>query len=104
MRLARALLKRWDVGVRTISTVALLLAVALHDCAGRTVVPVADTRLPPQQLADAMHGAWVRFARDGDPGWPRYDVQHRATMRFGLTPSVVEDPYARERQLWAGLR
>jgi para-nitrobenzyl esterase len=59
---------------------------------------------PPQQLADAMHGAWVRFARDGDPGWPRYDLQHRATVRFGLTPSVVEDPYARERQLWAGVR
>jgi para-nitrobenzyl esterase len=59
---------------------------------------------PPQQLADTMHGAWVRFARDGDPGWPRYDLEHRATMRFDLTPSVVEDPYARERELWAGVR
>ena len=48
--------------------------------------------------------AWVRFARDGDPGWPRYDLEHRATMRFDLTPSVVEDPYARERELWAGVR
>jgi len=27
-----------------------------------------------------------------------------ATMRFDLTPSVVEDPYARERELWAGVR
>lgn len=25
---------------------------------------------PPQDLADAVHGAWVRFVRDGDPGWP----------------------------------
>ncbi|MFD9941030.1 carboxylesterase/lipase family protein [Nonomuraea sp. NPDC059023] len=24
----------------------------------------------PQELADAMHAAWVRFARTGDPGWP----------------------------------
>lgn len=24
----------------------------------------------PQALADAMHAAWVRFARTGDPGWP----------------------------------
>lgn len=24
---------------------------------------------PPQQLAEAAHAAWVRFARDGDPGW-----------------------------------
>jgi para-nitrobenzyl esterase len=59
---------------------------------------------PPQQLADAIHAAWVRFARDGEPGWPRYDLAHRATMRFDLTPSVVEDPYARERELWAGVR
>ena len=59
---------------------------------------------PPQKLADTMHAAWVRFARDGDPGWPRYDLAHRATMRFDLTPQVVEDPYARERELWAGVR
>ncbi|OUC98684.1 hypothetical protein CA984_06060 [Streptosporangium minutum] len=24
----------------------------------------------PQAVADAMHAAWVRFARTGDPGWP----------------------------------
>nr|WP_300339249.1 carboxylesterase family protein [Actinomyces sp.] len=23
----------------------------------------------PQELADAMHGAWVRFVREGQPGW-----------------------------------
>ncbi|WP_157248342.1 carboxylesterase/lipase family protein [Nonomuraea typhae] len=33
---------------------------------------VARTAGPgaPQALADAMHAAWVRFARTGDPGWP----------------------------------
>ncbi|MER6514300.1 carboxylesterase family protein [Nonomuraea sp. NPDC001636] len=33
---------------------------------------VARTAGPgaPQTLADAMHAAWVRFARTGDPGWP----------------------------------
>ena len=30
----------------------------------------------PQELADAMHGAWVRFAVDGDPGWQRWDDTH----------------------------
>ncbi|GAA3178388.1 carboxylesterase family protein [Blastococcus jejuensis] len=59
---------------------------------------------PPQQLADAMHAAWVAFARDGDPGWPRYDLARRATMRFDVTSSVIDDPYARERDLWAGVR
>ncbi|MFC0037517.1 carboxylesterase/lipase family protein [Actinomadura rayongensis] len=29
---------------------------------------------PPQPLADAMHGAWVSFAADGDPGWAPYDA------------------------------
>jgi para-nitrobenzyl esterase len=28
---------------------------------------------PPQDLADEMHAAWVRFVRRGDPGWPRWD-------------------------------
>ncbi len=59
---------------------------------------------PPQELADAVHGAWVRFARDGDPGWPRYDRDHRYVMRLAVEASVVEDPYARERVLWAGVR
>ena len=32
------------------------------------VARVAGPR-PPQELADAVHGALVRLARDGDPGW-----------------------------------
>jgi para-nitrobenzyl esterase len=59
---------------------------------------------PPQQLADTMHAAWVRFAAEGDPGWPRYDLERRCVMRLGLEPAVVDDPYARERALWAGVR
>jgi para-nitrobenzyl esterase len=39
---------------------------------------------PPQQLADTMHAAWVAFATNGDPGWPKYDPSPRATMRFDL--------------------
>jgi para-nitrobenzyl esterase len=59
---------------------------------------------PPQQLADTVHAAWVRFARDGDPGWPRYDLERRSVMRLDTSPAVIEDPYARERTLWAGVR
>jgi para-nitrobenzyl esterase len=58
----------------------------------------------PQELADSMHAAWVRFAAEGDPGWPRYDLERRCVMRLGLESAVVEDPYARERDLWAGVR
>lgn len=59
---------------------------------------------PPQELADRMHGAWVAFAANGDPGWPRYDLVRRPVMRLDTTPSVMEDPYARERDLWKGIR
>ncbi len=58
----------------------------------------------PQQLADAMHPAWVAFATNGDPDWPQYDLKRRATMRFDMTPEMVEDPRSAERALWEGLR
>jgi para-nitrobenzyl esterase len=65
---------------------------------------------PPQPIADAMHAAWVAFARDGVPqaptlpAWPRYELTQRATMRFDSKPVVVQDPGAVERALWEGIR
>ena len=59
---------------------------------------------PPQELAHAMHAAWVAFASTGDPGWSAYNPNHRATMRFDLEPQMVNDPRAWERTLWKGLR
>jgi para-nitrobenzyl esterase len=61
---------------------------------------------PPQQLADRMHAAWVAFATRGDPGsgWPKYDLQRRAAMRFDTTPAVVDDPLSAERALWESVR
>jgi para-nitrobenzyl esterase len=59
---------------------------------------------PPQQLAGAMHSAWVAFATSGNPGWPRYDLSRRATMRFDTTSTVVDDPRSAERALWEGVR
>jgi carboxylesterase type B len=47
---------------------------------------------PPQVLADLMHRSWVGFAKTGDPGWPKFDPVHRATMRFDTQPTMVEDP------------
>jgi para-nitrobenzyl esterase len=59
---------------------------------------------PPQQLADTMHAAWVAFATNGDPGWPKYDRPRRATMRLDERSTVVDDPQAPERELWEGVR
>jgi para-nitrobenzyl esterase len=56
-----------------------------------------------QAIADAMHAAWIAFARTGDPGWPAYDVDRRATQRFDTTCEILEDPAADERALWTGV-
>ena len=63
-----------------------------------------------QQLADAMHRAWIAFARTGDPShpgipaWPAYDVDRRATMRFDVTPEVLDDPMSEDRAAWGEFR
>ncbi|GAD33990.1 carboxylesterase type B [Microbacterium sp. TS-1] len=57
---------------------------------------------PPQELADAMHGAAVSFVRTGGPGWPRWTPDERTTRMFGAAPSVptvVADGYASVRAL-----
>jgi para-nitrobenzyl esterase len=58
----------------------------------------------PQELADAMHGAWVRFVADGDPGWPAYEPGRRAVQEFGEQVRLVEDPRGAERAVWDGIR
>ena len=58
----------------------------------------------PQEVATAMHAAWVAYATTGDPGWPPYDTTTRATMRVGLDAQVVHDPRPEQRGAWAGIR
>jgi para-nitrobenzyl esterase len=58
----------------------------------------------PQHLADAMHGAWVRFVSDGDPGWAPYETRRRPVQDFGEQVGVVEDPRGAARALWDGIR
>jgi para-nitrobenzyl esterase len=63
----------------------------------------------PQQLADAVHGAWVAFVTDGDPShpglppWPRWDPATRPVMRFDDRSAVVSDSAPDERALWEGI-
>ncbi len=59
---------------------------------------------PPQVAADTAHGAWVRFAADGDPGWPRYTIPDRATALIDEGIIVADDPDGAEREAWAGRR
>jgi para-nitrobenzyl esterase len=60
-------------------------------------------------LADELAGAWVRFARTGDPNggglprWPAYGPETRDTLVFGDTTAVEADPLRRFRLLWEEL-
>lgn len=56
----------------------------------------------PQQLADTVHGAVVRFVTEGDPGWQRYDTQQRTTMVFDEHSAPQPDPAGIERTAWDG--
>ena len=58
----------------------------------------------PQHVADAVHGAWTGFIRDGDPGFPSYSLDRRETMVFDDASAVVADPDGEERVAWEGLR
>jgi para-nitrobenzyl esterase len=52
---------------------------------------------------------WSTFARTGHPGakgqpkWPEYTLQERATMEINALCTVVDDPYSLERKLWETL-
>ena len=64
---------------------------------------------PPQKLADMMQDTWIAFAKTGDPNhkgmpyWPAYNTQTRATMILNANPSVKNDPYSEDRQVWNGI-
>ena len=58
-----------------------------------------DSRLG--DLAATVHRAWVRFATDGEPGWPAYDTVQRATMRYDTASGVVDDLDGPLRTRWA---
>jgi para-nitrobenzyl esterase len=57
-------------------------------------------------LAEKVSGAWLAFARSGNPNhqglpeWPTYDKEKRATMVFGTECKVENDPRGEERQAW----
>ncbi|WP_328501144.1 carboxylesterase family protein [Streptomyces sp. NBC_00457] len=55
----------------------------------------------PQELADAMHSAWVRFATDGDPGWRHWDGTHPVRMFGDGEPEIAFGPRDAELALWA---
>jgi para-nitrobenzyl esterase len=61
------------------------------------------------ELADMVSGAWVAFARAGDPNhrklphWGRYTLERRDTLLFNYTCEQVSDPGREDRLAMAGL-
>ena len=56
-------------------------------------------------VSDSMIASWSSFAHRGDPAagvlspWPRFSTPDRMTMRIGLDPGAVADPFALEREI-----
>jgi para-nitrobenzyl esterase len=72
----------------------------VFDALGEPGVQEVAGPAPPASLAAAMHGAWVRFVTDGDPGWARYQAGGRPVMVFAEPSAVHEDPLQMERAAW----
>jgi para-nitrobenzyl esterase len=64
-----------------------------------------DVEILSQKIMDA----WISFARtgnpnhDGNPKWPSYDIENRATMFIGKEWKVVNAAFDKERAIWDGL-
>jgi len=56
--------------------------------------------LRPVELADRMNKAWADFIRDGNPGWPEYDLKDRIMMDFNVESKVVKDLCPLTRKWW----
>jgi len=55
---------------------------------------------PPVSLADEMHKAWIDFVRDGEPGWPQFELKDRTVKNFDVVSSLVKDPFPNTRKYW----
>jgi len=61
------------------------------------------------KAAHNMSEMWSTFARTGHPGakgqphWPAYNTEKRATMEIDAQCRVVDDPFGLERKLWERL-
>jgi para-nitrobenzyl esterase len=53
-----------------------------------------------EELSAEIRRAWTAFATHGDPGWPRYDADHRLAQLFATPSTVTVYPEDTSRLLW----
>lgn len=58
------------------------------------------TARPPGDLAARMHGAWVRFATSGNPGWSPYLPHAAVVQEIDATWTERTDLHATEYRAW----
>ena len=74
-----------------------------HNVSGQAIT---GTGPEARALADQLAGAWVAFAKTGNPNhagipeWPAYTPSQRATMVFDAKTRVENDPGKELRALW----
>ena len=67
---------------------------------------MGDSQPSSIQTANNMSEFWSTFARKGrpeakgQPAWPPYTTEKRATMFIDANCKVVDDPFSLERQVW----
>ena len=67
---------------------------------------MADERTTSVQAAHNMSEMWSTFASTGPPGakgqpaWPPYTTEKRATMFIDAECKVINDPFSLERLAW----
>jgi len=68
--------------------------------------PLIGTDPDREKAARNMSEMWTTFARTGhpcakgQPEWPAYDMQKRATMMIDAQCRVEDDPFGLERAMW----
>jgi para-nitrobenzyl esterase len=58
----------------------------------------------PQELADKMQDAWVKFATTGNPGWNNYTTDERNTMLINKKWQLQTNPHQKVLAAWDGVR
>jgi para-nitrobenzyl esterase len=78
----------------------------VFDNLGRVDYGALDVRPDDEtvrKLAERMHASWVAFARDGDPGWPRFTPETPVVQRIGTEWTTTTTADGPERELWQGI-
>ncbi|GAA1407637.1 carboxylesterase family protein [Kitasatospora putterlickiae] len=79
----------------------------VFDNLGRVDYGVLDVRQDDgtaRGLAERLHASWVAFARDGDPGWPRFTPEAPVVRRIGTEWTSTTTADGPERALWRDVR